>query len=125
MSGSVSSGGTVALVELRAVVRLIVLDRVVHAMREAGCARLTVQHVHSIGAGVDPAAAKASLLEGTIVSDVALVQLVCGAERAAALTRALVEAARTGHQGDGIVTAHPVLDVTKIRTGESGEDALR
>lgn len=115
----------VTFVELRAIVRLAVLDRVIHALRATGCPRLTVSHVHAIGAGVDPSAAAVSLLEGSAVSEVALVQLVCGAGQAESLTTAILDAARTGHRGDGIVTQHPVLAVTKIRTGAAGNEALQ
>ncbi len=124
MATTEATDRAVTFVELRAVVRLAVLDRVIHALRTAGCPRLTVSHVHAIGAGVDPTAAAVSLLEGSAVSEVALIQLVCGVGDADALTQAVSGAARTGHRGDGIVTRHPVLAVTKIRTGVTGREAL-
>lgn len=44
------------MVEVRGIVRREMLDRVVHALKEAGVPRLTVTKVHAIGAGVDPRA---------------------------------------------------------------------
>ncbi|GAA3166784.1 MULTISPECIES: P-II family nitrogen regulator [Streptomyces] len=43
---------------------------------------------------------------------------------AAALTDALVTAARTGKIGDGKVWSVPVDEVVRVRTGERGADAL-
>jgi nitrogen regulatory protein P-II 1 len=37
---------------------------------------------------------------------------------------AIVRAARTGKEGDGIIFIYPVDDVVRIRTGERGHDAL-
>jgi nitrogen regulatory protein P-II 1 len=37
---------------------------------------------------------------------------------------AIVGAARTGKEGDGIIFIYPVEEVVRIRTGERGEDAL-
>ena len=36
----------------------------------------------------------------------------------------IVQAARTGEEGDGIIFIYPVDDVIRIRTGERGRDAL-
>ena len=36
----------------------------------------------------------------------------------------IIQAARTGQEGDGIIFIYPVDDVIRIRTGERGHDAL-
>jgi nitrogen regulatory protein P-II 1/nitrogen regulatory protein P-II 2 len=113
------------LVEIRAIVRLDSLDRVIHAIRDAGCPRLTVTRVHSIGAGVDPDKAKLSLLEGTAFAEAAMVRLVCRASQAQTLTETICATAQTGKRGDGIVVEQAVRAVTKIRTGSRGYDALQ
>jgi nitrogen regulatory protein P-II 1 len=38
---------------------------------------------------------------------------------------AITKAARTGKEGDGIIFIYPVDNVIRIRTGESGVDALK
>ena len=38
---------------------------------------------------------------------------------------AIVKAARTGQEGDGIIFIYPVEDLVRVRTGERGHDALR
>ncbi len=37
---------------------------------------------------------------------------------------AIVQAARTGKEGDGLIFVYPVDDVIRIRTGERGKEAL-
>lgn len=113
-----------ALVEVNAVVRVEMLDRVVHMLRESGVPRLTVIPVHAIGRGVDPAGAKLSVREGTEYAEKAMIQFICDGERSLMHTELICKAARTGRQGDGIVYVRPVVGVTKIRTGVRGVDAL-
>lgn len=113
------------LVEIRAVVRTEMLDRVIHCLKESGVPRLTVCHVHGVGAGVDPAFSRVSFEEGTEYADKALLQFVCAGERCDMFTELIARAARTGRRGDGIVTVHPVLDATRIQTGTQGLEALR
>jgi len=45
-------------------------------------------------------------------------------EDASAVLRALATAARTGDIGDGKIFVIPVEDALRIRTGESGMDAV-
>ncbi len=45
----------VSMVEVRAIVRVEMLDRVVHGLKDCGLPRLTVQHAHAIGSAVDTA----------------------------------------------------------------------
>jgi nitrogen regulatory protein PII len=51
-------------------------------------------------------------------------EVMVGSDIAAAVVRAIEEAARTGDIGDGKVAVLPVEDVVRIRTGERGADAL-
>ncbi len=113
-----------AMVEIRAIVREELLDLVVHALKQAGVPRLTVQRVHAIGSGVDPDTARISFREGTEYADKAMVRFICGGDRCEMYTELIANCARTGRRGDGIVSVHPVLAVTKIRTGATGLAAL-
>ncbi len=51
------------MVEIRAIVRIEMLDRVVHRLKRAGVPRLTVTRAHPIGTGVDPASRQISFQE--------------------------------------------------------------
>lgn len=116
--------GTGTLVEVRAVVRIGLLDSVVHCLKAAGVPRLTVERVHAIGSGVDPDSARISFEEGSEYADMARVRFICPGERQGMYAELIANAARTGRNGDGIVSVHPVIDVMKIRTGASGPMAL-
>ncbi len=52
------------------------------------------------------------------------IEVVLDATRADEAVEAIVGAARTGRIGDGKVWVCPVTDVTRIRTGERGVEAL-
>lgn len=112
------------LIEIRATVRIELLDRVVHSLKSAGVPRLMVERVHAIGSGVDPDSAKISFEEGSEYADMAIVRFICSGERCPMFAELIGSAARTGRTGDGIVSVHPVLDVIKIRTGAQGLAAL-
>ncbi len=112
------------IVEVRAVVRLEMLDRVVRRLKESGVPRLTVTRVHAIGRGMDPASSKYSFHEGSAFADKAQVQFICDGERCEMFSELIAKSARTGRQGDGIVSVHPVVSVAKIRTGVEGLEAL-
>ena len=101
------------------------LDRVVRALKESGCPRLTVTRVHAIGAGMDPTNPKYGFEEGSAYADKAQVQFVCAAKRCEMFTELIAQAAQTGNRGDGIVYVHPVGMVVKIRTGVTGLQALK
>jgi nitrogen regulatory protein P-II 1 len=111
-------------VEIRAVVRTEMLDRVVRMLKEAGVPRLTVTRVHAIGAGAGPASTKSSFAEGSAYVEKAMVQFICNGERCGMFTELIAQTARTGRRGDGIVPVHPVEGVTKIRLGAEGLAAL-
>lgn len=112
------------LVEIRAIVRIELLDSVVHCLKGAGVPRLAVDRVHAIGSGVDPDAVRISFEEGSEYQDMARVRFICLGERRGMYAELIANAARTGRSGDGIVSIHPVIDVMKIRTGASGSTAL-
>ena len=111
------------LVEVRAILRREMLERVVQCLNDSGIPRLTVTKVHAIGAGIAPDPANIGD-EGAAYRDMALVQCICAGDRSTMVTELICNAARTGNRGDGIVSVHPVLGVTKIRTGEADLDAL-
>ena len=64
------------LVEVRAIVRVELLDRVIRAVKDVGIPRLTVYHAHAIGAGVDHASGRFSIDEGSEYVDKAIVQFI-------------------------------------------------
>ena len=52
------------------------------------------------------------------------IEVVVAADRVADVVKAVQEAARTNQIGDGKIFVLPVEDVIRIRTGESGREAI-
>ena len=52
------------------------------------------------------------------------IELVIPDELVDQVVETIMEAARTGHVGDGKIFVMPVEEAVRIRTGECGEDAL-
>lgn len=52
------------------------------------------------------------------------IEIVCADSAADAVVRTIVANGHTGIPGDGIITVSDVNDVVRIRTGESGDQAL-
>ena len=52
------------------------------------------------------------------------IEVVCTDEQVEAITNAIVAQARTGKVGDGKIFIYPLTEVLRIRTGETGEEAV-
>ena len=111
------------LVEIRAIVRSEMLDPVIRRLKQCRLARITITRVHAVGAAVGAPEAHIDVQEGAY-RDMALVQCICATDRCDMIAELVAGAARTGQSGDGIVSVHPVLGLTKIRSGEQGLAAL-
>ena len=52
------------------------------------------------------------------------IEIVCTDEQVEAITNAIIAQARTGKVGDGKIFIYPRAEVIRIRTGETGEEAV-
>jgi nitrogen regulatory protein P-II 1 len=52
------------------------------------------------------------------------IEIVAPDDKVAAITGAIIQQARTGRVGDGKIFVYPVAEVIRIRTGETGEEAV-
>lgn len=111
--------------ELKVYCRREQVDDLVHALLAAGVSHMTINHIRSIGKGIDPKRAGVSWETGTLTYENAKVEFVCSEAEVDGLVRIIKARARTGEPGDGIVFVSPVDRAVKIRTGVEGRDALR
>ena len=111
--------------EIKAYLRKERVDAVVHALRAAGIAHMTITHVLSLGTGVAPDDFGISFETGTQYTDHAKLEFVCSAREVDTLLPIIQRNARTGHQGDGIIFVTPIERAVKIRTGKEGREALQ
>lgn len=110
--------------EIKAIVRTERVQAVVKALDKAGVARLLICHVHSLGAGVDPEDFRVSFEEGATYTEKSKVEVICGDDAVNDIVEVIINTARTGHPGDGIVIVSDVERVTRVRTGDEGALAL-
>lgn len=109
---------------IKAFVRTERVDEVVRALEDAGAPGITVSRVHGVGYGYDPYLFTLAPSEVARTPEVSKVEIVCRREDLDRLLDTVIEAARTGTRGDGIVFVTPVERAIKIRTGDEGPQAL-
>jgi len=110
--------------KVEAVIKPFKLDEVREALAEVGISGLTVTEVKGFGRQKG----HTELYRGAeYVVDFlpkVKIELVIGAEKVEAAIDAIIKSARTGKIGDGKIFVSPVEQVIRIRTGETGADAV-
>ncbi len=111
--------------EIKAYIRVVKVDDVIHALRAGGAPGITVARVHGVGYGYEAYLFTLAPSELKKTSEVAKLEVVCEDDCADAAVRIIVNAARTGDPGDGIVFVTPVERAVKIRSGAESSAALQ
>jgi nitrogen regulatory protein P-II 1 len=110
--------------QITAVIKPFKLDEVKAALKAAGVAGMTVAEVKGFGRqGGHTEVYRGAEYQVDLVPKVRIDAVVDDAA-AAGVVEALVAAAATGEIGDGKVWVTPVEEITRIRTGEKGADAV-
>ena len=111
--------------EIKAYIRVAKVDDVIRALRAAGVPGITATRVHGVGYGYEPFLFTLAPSELKKTPEVAKIEVVCEDDCADDAVEVIVQAARTGYPGDGIVFTTPVERAVKIRTGDEGSLALQ
>ena len=110
--------------KIEAIIKPFKLDDVKERVFEAGARGMTVSEVKGFGR----TGGKKEVYRGSayVVDFVPKVRIQCVVddELVRPVVDAIVAAARTGQIGDGKIFISNVEDVIRIRTGESGKDAI-
>jgi nitrogen regulatory protein P-II 1 len=110
--------------KIEAIIKPFKLDEVKEALQEAGIQGLSVVEVKGFGRQKG----HTELYRGAeYVVDFlpkVKIELVLADDQADAAVAAIVEAAKTDKIGDGKIFVSPVEQAIRIRTGETGEEAL-
>ena len=107
-----------------AIVKPFKLDDVKTALRELGVLGLTVSEVQGYGRqGGKSETFRGSEYTIDFVPKVRI-DVLCDGTQADKITDVIADAARTGKIGDGKIWVTEVARTVRIRTGETGEDAL-
>ncbi len=112
------------MIKIDAIIKPFRLDAVKEALQALGVQGMTVTEVRGFGRQKG----HAELYRGAeytvdFVPKVKL-EVVVGEELAAKVVEAVSENARTGKIGDGKIFVYPLKDVVRIRTGETGAQAI-
>lgn len=110
--------------KIEAIIKPFKLDDVKDRLDQIGVQGMTVSDVKGFGRG----GGKAPIYPGAeyIIDFVPRVKLevVVPDDMVHPTIEAIIESARTGHVGDGKIFVLPVDEAIRIRTGETGPDAL-
>lgn len=110
--------------QITAVIKPFKLDDVKAALKGAGVGGMTVTEVRGFGRqGGHTEVYRGAEYQVDLVPKVRL-ELVVDDADVSQVVEALIDAAATGEIGDGKVWVTDVLDITRIRTGEKGADAV-
>ena len=109
---------------ITAIIKPFKLDEVKTALREAGVVGMTITEVRGFG----PQGGHTETYRGAEYQidfvPKTKIELVVDDDQADRLVDLLVESARSGKIGDGKVWVTPIDTLVRIRTGESGPDAI-
>ena len=110
--------------KIEAIIKPFKLDEVKESLSEIGVHGMTVTEVKGFGrTGGKKEVYRGSAYVVDFVPKVKL-EIIVPEESVRQVVNAIVEAAKTGRIGDGKIFVTPVDEVIRIRTGETGEDAI-
>jgi len=111
--------------EITAIIQPHTLSRVMHALQALPhFPGLTVLDAHGQGRGRGAGGAFRPTEEDFTFHKKTVLLITCEATHAEHIAATLMEAARTGNKGDGLLTIKDVARVIRIRTGETAGQAL-
>ena len=109
--------------KVEAIVRHFKLDDVKAALTQCGIAGMTVSEVRGFGRQKGHRESyRGTEYEVDFVPKIKLVVVVSD-DKLRTTVDAIMRSAQTGQVGDGKIFISDLIDVVRIRTGESGEDA--
>ena len=109
---------------ITAIVKPFKLDDVKDALRAAGVEGITVGEVRGFGRqGGHTETYRGAEYKIDFVPKVKI-EVIIAAERTTAVVEAIAAAAKTGKIGDGKVWSYPLTNLTRVRTGERGIEAI-
>jgi nitrogen regulatory protein P-II 1 len=110
--------------KIEAIIREEALQDVKQVLREMGIVGLNVHEVHGHGrqGGIE-LSWRGTSYQMDLLPKIQ-VNIVLSDHNVESTIEAIINATRTGKEGDGIIFVYPVEDVIRIRTGERGREAL-
>ena len=115
------------MLEIKAFIRVNMVDRVLQALEGAGISNITVIDVRAIWTSLKdaPSDMRYSLQLAERYMNVAKLETLVRDDDADRVIELIRQAAHTGRPGVGVVYALPVRTALHVRTGRRGDDILR
>ncbi|MCP2041384.1 nitrogen regulatory protein P-II 1 [Neisseria sp. HSC-16F19] len=110
--------------KIEAVIKPFKLDDVREALNEIGVSGMTISEVKGFGRQKGHTEIYRGAEYAVDFLPKVKIELVLSDELAAQAVEVIVQAARSGKIGDGKIFVLPCEEVVRIRTGETGEQAL-
>jgi nitrogen regulatory protein P-II 1 len=110
--------------KIEAIIKPFKLDEVKSALAELGIQGLTVTEVKGFGRQKGHTEIYRGSEYAVDFLPKIKIEVVLADAQAASVVEAIVKAAKTGKIGDGKIFVSPVESVLRIRTGETGEQAV-
>ena len=111
--------------EIKAYVKIEVLQKVVAGLKQAGFCCMTIVDVSGLGNYKNPEDWKYSMEFVEKMSKVAKIELACKDEGVDTVVNIIKTRGCTHQPGDGIIFVYPLERAVKVRTGEEGEHILQ
>ncbi|KPL19342.1 MAG: hypothetical protein AMJ92_03380 [candidate division Zixibacteria bacterium SM23_81] len=109
---------------IKAYIRILMVDEVIHALEKIDITRISVIDVREMGRSIDRHHFKYSMEYATTYTPVVKIEMVCKDEEVDKIVKVVKENAHTGRKGDGIIFVSPVEEAFHIRTGKKGKKFL-
>ncbi|HUI69138.1 MAG TPA: P-II family nitrogen regulator [Spirochaetia bacterium] len=110
--------------KIEAIIREEALDKVREALADIGIVGMNVFEIRGHGRlGSQEHSWRYTYLHKDMLPKIQL-NIILSEHNVEPTVEAIMKAARTGREGDGIIFVYPVQDVVRIRTGERGGEAL-
>jgi len=103
--------------KIECIIRPEKLKEVEKALRLAGVGGVTITEIKGFGR-------ETTRPEAYLILPKTKIDIYAADEQVEELTLAIINVCRTGEMGDGKIAVLPIEEVTRIRTGEKGSDAL-
>ncbi|MDZ4687614.1 MAG: P-II family nitrogen regulator [Planctomycetaceae bacterium] len=110
--------------KIEAIIRHHKLDEVRQALLEVGVHGVTVTEVRGLGGSKGHLEIYRGQEYAVDFTPRLKVEVLVTDRQYAPATEAIIKAARTGQVGDGRILVTKLAEVVRVRTGETGEDAI-
>lgn len=105
---------------VKAYIRTFMADSVIDELKKLKAPRLTAIDVKALGDEIDPDDLKVSSELSSTYTTMVKIELICTDSCVERVKETILEHARTGHKGDGLIAVSRVEEAISIRTGKSG-----